>query len=92
MSKLVTGKDHKISKFPGLVGGWTKYRDIPEPPKESFRNWWKKEAPKASRRDSSERVDIQALIEQNKGKVVEAHQQAEQRGQTIAHPAEEKEQ
>ena len=92
MSKLVTGKDHKISKFPGLVGGWTKYRDIPEPPKESFRNWWKKEAPKASRRDSSERVDIQALIEQNKGKVVEAHQQAEQRGQSIAHPAEEKEQ
>lgn len=92
MSKLVTGKDHKISKFPGLVGGWTKYRDIPEPPKESFRNWWKKEAPKASRRDSSERMDIQALIEQNKGKVVEAHQQAEQRGQTIAHPAEEKEQ
>lgn len=92
MSKLVTGKDHKISKFPGLVGGWTKYRDIPEPPKESFRNWWKKEAPKASRRDSSERVDIQALIEQNKGKVVEAHQQAEQRGQAIAHPAEEKEQ
>ncbi|WP_068170586.1 LutB/LldF family L-lactate oxidation iron-sulfur protein [Rothia sp. ND6WE1A] len=92
MSKLVTGKDHKISKFPGLVGGWTKYRDIPEPPKESFRNWWKKEAPKASRRDSSERVDIQALIEQNKGKVVEAHQQAEQRGQTIAYPAEEKEQ
>lgn len=92
MSRLVTGKDHKISKFPGLVGGWTKYRDIPEPPKESFRNWWKKEAPKASRRDSSERVDIQALIEQNKGKVVEAHQQAEQRGQSIAHPAEEKEQ
>lgn len=92
MSKLVTGKDHKISKFPGLVGGWTKYRDIPEPPKESFRNWWKKEAPKAPRRDSSERVDIQALIEQNKGKVAEAHQQAEQRGQTIAGPAEEKEQ
>lgn len=72
MSRLITGRKHKISAVPGIVGGWTAYRDIPEPPKESFRNWWKKEKGKAPARDNAERVDIQALIEANKGKVAEA--------------------
>lgn len=43
MSRLISGRKHKITAVPGIVGGWTAYRDIPEPPKESFRNWWKKE-------------------------------------------------
>lgn len=72
MSRLISGRKHKISAVPGIVGGWTAYRDIPEPPKESFRNWWKKEKGKAPARDNAERVDIQALIEANKGKVAEA--------------------
>ena len=72
MSRLISGKKHKITKVPGIVGGWTDYRDIPEPPKESFRNWWKKEKSGAPARDSAERVDIAALIEANKGKVAEA--------------------
>lgn len=72
MSRLIGGRKHKITAVPGIVGGWTAYRDIPEPPKESFRNWWKKEKGKAPARDNSERVDIQALIEANKGKVAEA--------------------
>ena len=72
MSRLISGKKHKITKVPGIVGGWTDYRDIPEPPKESFRNWWKKEKSGAPARDSAERVDISALIEANKGKVAEA--------------------
>lgn len=82
MSKLVTGKDHRISKAPGLAGGWTKYRDIPEPPAESFRNWWKKEHGKDSKKDGAQRVDIQALIEENRGKVEEVHANA-----TVADPA-----
>ncbi|WP_346844748.1 LutB/LldF family L-lactate oxidation iron-sulfur protein [uncultured Rothia sp.] len=82
MSKLVTGKDHRISKAPGLVGGWTKYRDIPEPPAESFRNWWKKEHGKDSKKDGAQRVDIQALIEENRGKAEEVHANA-----TVADPA-----
>ncbi|MFJ3032401.1 LutB/LldF family L-lactate oxidation iron-sulfur protein [Rothia terrae] len=77
MSKLVTGKDHKISKLPGLVGGWTDYRDIPEPPAQSFRNWYKKERPSETKRVAGERVDIDALIAQNKNKVAEAHAAAE---------------
>lgn len=81
MSHLVTGKQHKISKLPGLVGGWTKYRDIPEPPEASFRNAWKKErGTKQPKRVGGERVDIQALIEANKGKVEEAHANAEAAG------------
>lgn len=71
MSRLITGRKHKITTVPGLVGGWTEYRDIPEPPKESFRNWWKKEKGAALARDNAQRVDIQALIEANKGKVAE---------------------
>ena len=72
MSRLIAGRKHKITAVPGIVGGWTEYRDIPEPPKESFRNWWKKEKGKAPARDNAQRVDIQALIEANKGKAAEA--------------------
>lgn len=72
MSRLISGRKHKITAVPGIIGGWTAYRDIPEPPKESFRNWWKKEKGKAPARDNAQRVDIQALIEANKGKVAEA--------------------
>lgn len=72
MSRLVAGRKHKITAVPGIVGGWTEYRDIPEPPKESFRNWWKKEKGKTAARDNAPRVDIQALIEANKGKAAEA--------------------
>ena len=72
MSRLISGRKHKITAVPGIVGGWTAYRDIPEPPKESFRNWWKKEKGKAPARDNAQRVDIQALIEANKGKAAEA--------------------
>ena len=72
MSRLITGRKHRITAVPGIVGGWTAYRDIPEPPKESFRNWWKKEKGKTAARDNAPRVDIQALIEANKGKAAEA--------------------
>ena len=72
MSRLISGRKHKITAVPGIVGGWTAYRDIPEPPKESFRNWWKKEKGQAPARDNAQRVDIQALIEANKGKGAEA--------------------
>ena len=72
MSRLISGRKHKITAVPGIVSGWTAYRDIPEPPKESFRNWWKKEKGQAPARDNAPRVDIQALIEANKGKAAEA--------------------
>ncbi|MFE1537561.1 (4Fe-4S)-binding protein, partial [Corynebacterium bovis] len=27
--------------LPGVAGKWTGSRDVPQPPKESFRSWWK---------------------------------------------------
>lgn len=75
LGRVVAGKDHRIDKLPGLVGGWTKYRDIDTPPKESFRAWWKKNRGKQAPapRPDSEKTDVAALIEQNKGKAQELH-------------------
>lgn len=42
LGRVVAGRDHAIGWLPGMVGGWTQQRDIPEPPKQSFRNWWRK--------------------------------------------------
>ncbi|MEZ0324427.1 MAG: LutB/LldF family L-lactate oxidation iron-sulfur protein [Fimbriimonas sp.] len=32
----------KIRWLPGMLGGWTAARDMPEVPRQSFREWWKK--------------------------------------------------
>jgi L-lactate dehydrogenase complex protein LldF len=36
-------KDGFIANGPGMLGGWTDVRDLPQPAKQSFREWWKKE-------------------------------------------------
>lgn len=36
-------KDGFIEKGSGLLGGWTDVRDLPQPAKESFRDWWNKQ-------------------------------------------------
>lgn len=38
--RLIAGKDHRISALPWPASKWTASRDIPEPPKETFRQWW----------------------------------------------------
>ncbi len=38
----LVGKDGWIGWLPGMLGGWTKVRDLKEIPKESFREWWEK--------------------------------------------------
>lgn len=42
VGRIAAGRDRRISRLPGLAGGWTDQRDIPAPPNQSFRNWWKK--------------------------------------------------
>ena len=32
-----------VKTLPGVAGKWTHSRTIPTPPKQSFREWWKKE-------------------------------------------------
>ncbi|MEX5265842.1 DUF3390 domain-containing protein, partial [Kocuria sp. CPCC 205231] len=50
LGRAVAGKDRAISWLPGTAGGWTDERDIPAPPKESFRNWWAKHAGETQQR------------------------------------------
>ena len=33
--------DEGMLDLPGVAGKWTDSRDIPQPPKSSFRTWWK---------------------------------------------------
>ncbi|WP_129657351.1 lactate utilization protein B [Rothia uropygialis] len=74
--RLAAGRDHKINWLPGLVGGWTKYRDIPQPPKQAFRHWWKKNKKNGSKqRAGSEKVDIDALMAKNAGLAEQLHDQ-----------------
>ncbi|MCC9205235.1 LutB/LldF family L-lactate oxidation iron-sulfur protein [Arthrobacter sp. zg-Y769] len=43
LGKLAAGPDRKIKKLPGVAAGWTRSRDLPAPPTQSFRDWWAKE-------------------------------------------------
>jgi L-lactate dehydrogenase complex protein LldF len=40
--RLIAGRDHRISALPWPASKWTASRDIPEPPKETFRQWWRR--------------------------------------------------
>lgn len=41
-ARLIAGKDHRIGALPWPASKWTGSRDIPEPPKETFRQWWQR--------------------------------------------------
>lgn len=38
--RLVAGADHRITALPWPGSKWTASRDVPEPPAETFRQWW----------------------------------------------------
>ncbi|MEO9248523.1 lactate utilization protein B [Citricoccus nitrophenolicus] len=40
LGRAAAGRDQAIRWLPGVAGGWTDERDLPAPPRESFRNWW----------------------------------------------------
>ncbi len=38
--RAVSNSDHRITMLPWPGSKWTASRDLPEPPKETFRQWW----------------------------------------------------
>lgn len=40
--RMLAKKDGYVRKAPGPGAGWTAERDMPAPPAQSFRDWWKK--------------------------------------------------
>jgi iron-sulfur cluster protein len=36
-------RDGRIARLPWPLSGWSATRDLPEPPKETFRDWWRRE-------------------------------------------------
>ncbi len=40
LGRLIAGPDHRITALPWPGSRWTASRDIPEPPPETFRQWW----------------------------------------------------
>ena len=35
-------RNGRIGRLPGPLGAWSEARDLPEPPKETFRTWWQR--------------------------------------------------
>jgi L-lactate dehydrogenase complex protein LldF len=49
--KSFSNTDGYVQKGPGLSSNWTKARDLPTPPKENFRDWWKREGKNGGKLD-----------------------------------------
>lgn len=41
VGRLLAGRKGRISRLPFPLSAWTGSRDLPKPPKQTFRNWWK---------------------------------------------------
>jgi L-lactate dehydrogenase complex protein LldF len=53
-SNRLFGKRKTIGAMPWPLSGWSAARDAPVPPKESFREWWKRERGGESRRSGEQ--------------------------------------
>ncbi|MEU5608740.1 LutB/LldF family L-lactate oxidation iron-sulfur protein [Streptomyces sparsogenes] len=52
--RLVAGRDRKISRLPAPFDGWTDSRDIPAPPRQTFRSWLASEEGEAALRAAAD--------------------------------------
>ena len=51
--KVLVSRNGFIEWLPGPLSGWTKTRDLPALPAESFRDWWRRTHPAASGKPAS---------------------------------------
>ena len=42
LGRALGGRRHRISTLPPPLAGWTATRDLPVPPPETFREWWRR--------------------------------------------------
>jgi L-lactate dehydrogenase complex protein LldF len=48
--RLLGGRYGRIRQLPGPLAAWTSSRDLPRPPRQTFRDWWRAErSPMGSR-------------------------------------------
>src|ERR1700729_1424187 len=45
--RLLGRRSGRIRHLPGPLGAWTASRDLPRPPRQTFRDWWRAEGPRA---------------------------------------------
>jgi L-lactate dehydrogenase complex protein LldF len=53
-ARLVAGRDEVISHLPPPFDGWTDSRDLPAPPRQTFRSWMASDEGAAALRDAAE--------------------------------------
>ena len=41
--RLLGRRGHRLRSLPGPLAAWTASRDLPRPPRQTFRDWWRKE-------------------------------------------------
>jgi L-lactate dehydrogenase complex protein LldF len=43
LGRMFGRRDGRIHRLPGPLSAWTHFRDAPRPPRQTFRDWWRKE-------------------------------------------------
>jgi L-lactate dehydrogenase complex protein LldF len=54
----------RIGRLPWPLSGWTDTRDLPEPPKETFRQWWRRERGGSERAPKSRDLHLPPISRQ----------------------------
>jgi L-lactate dehydrogenase complex protein LldF len=44
--RLLGRRNGRIRRLPGPLAAWTSSRDLPQPPRQTFRDWWRQEHPR----------------------------------------------
>ena len=70
--RLLGGRYGRIRHLPGPLAAWTSSRDLPRPPRQTFRDWWAERSTPPRAKGARRRLD-RGATEERRGK--EAHQE-----------------